>query len=63
MATGEEVVADVDEQVADDIGEPSSSNSFALGSKLYSISSNKDYRAISSLMADEFGAGKVRNSL
>ena len=60
--TGEEEVADVDEQVADDIGEPSSSNSFALGSKIYSVSSVKNYKAISSLMVDEFG-GKVRNSV
>ena len=60
--TGEEVVADADERVEEDIGEPSSSNSFALGSKLYSVFSVKDYKAIKSLMVDDFG-GKVRNSV
>ena len=60
--TGEEEVADVDERAAEDIGESLSSNLFVLSSKLYSVSSNKDYKAISSLIIYEFG-GKVRNSV
>ena len=61
VASAEEEVADVDERVAADIGEPFSINLFELGSNLYSVTFVRDYKAISSLMVEEFG-GKVCNS-
>ena len=50
---GEEV-DDADECVAEGIGE-SSANQFALGSKLFSVASIKDYTGITKLMIDDYG--------